>query len=227
MSGLIDSGLFAHGKEAVFVRYLMSGDMTQLDISDAQGDEARSKAHCADLQAPGPARPLLAIIEPLVEGLGYGLLRIRMTGEDGKMILQVMAENAEAGLTIEQCEEISHAISDALDVENPIAGAYALEVSSPGVARPLTRPIDFERWAGQEAKIGLRDAVEDLAGGQRRFRGVLQGFADGEALVEVALEGFDSPQILGLALGNIAEARLVPDEADLTASLRAAKGKRT
>ena len=177
---------------------------------------------CAHLQAPGPARPLLPIVAPLIEALGYALLRIRMTGDDGKMILQVMAENDQAGLTIEQCEEISHALSDALDVENPIAGAYALEVSSPGVARPLTRPVDFERWAGHEAKIGLRDAVD----GQRRFRGLVQGFAEGEALLEVQLAGFDEPQILGLALDNIAEARLVPDEAALTQSLRAAKGKK-
>lgn len=194
-------------------------DLIERDMNDISNSQAMT--HCADLQAPGPARPLLGLIEPLIEDLGYALLRIRTTGEDGKMILQVMAENNEAGLTIEQCEEISHAISDALDVENPIAGAYALEVSSPGVARPLTRPIDFDRWAGQEAKIGLRDAVD----GQRRFRGVLQGFEDGEVLLAVELDGYDAAQVLGLHLSNIAEARLVPDEAELTASLRAAKGK--
>lgn len=199
---------------------LIERDMSDMsDMSDTANGQTMT--HCAELQAPGPARPLLPLIEPLIEDLGYALLRIRSTGEDGKMILQVMAENNEAGLTIEQCEEISHAISDALDVENPIAGAYALEVSSPGVARPLTRPIDFTRWAGQEAKIGLRDAVD----GQRRFRGVLQGFEDGEVLLAVELDGYDTAQVLGLHLSNIAEARLVPDEAELTASLRAAKGK--
>lgn len=183
----------------------------------ATGDE-RSAAH---LMAPGPARPLLELVTPVVAQLGFQLLRIRMTGEDGKMILQVMAENAEGGLTIEQCETISHALSDVLDVENPIAGAYALEVSSPGVARPLTRPIDFERWVGYEAKLGLKMAVD----GQRRFRGQIEGFADGEARLQVTLDGYDSPQILGFALADIAEARLVPDEAELKASLRAAKGK--
>jgi ribosome maturation factor RimP len=137
------------------------------------------------------------------------------------MVLQVMAENDEAGLRIEECEAISRALSDMLDVENPVAGAYALEVSSPGVARPLTRPVDFTRWEGHEAKIGLRDGVD----GQRRFRGILQGFAEGEALLEVKIDGFDEPQVLGLALSNIAEARLVPDDAALTQSLQAAKGK--
>lgn len=175
----------------------------------------------AHLLAPGPARPLLDVVAPVVAQLGFHLLRIRMTGDDGKMVLQVMAENDEAGLTIEQCEAISHALSDVLDVENPIAGAYALEVSSPGVARPLTRPVDFERWQGYEAKLGLKHAVD----GQRRFRGVVEGFADGEARLQVTLEGFDAPQILGFALADIAEARLVPDEAELKASLRAAKGK--
>lgn len=176
---------------------------------------------CAHLLAPGPARPLLDVVKPLVETLGFQLLRIRMTGEDGKMILQVMAENGEGGLTIEQCETISHALSDVLDVENPIAGAYALEVSSPGVARPLTRPVDFERWAGYEAKLGLKMAVE----GQRRFRGLVEGFADGEARLQVKLEGYEEAQVLGFHMDDIAEARLVPDEAELKASLRAAKGK--
>ena len=176
---------------------------------------------CAHLMAPGPARPLLDLVAPVIADLGFALLRIRMTGDDGKMVVQIMAENDEAGLRIEECEAISHAVSDMLDVENPIAGAYALEVSSPGVARPLTRPVDFERWAGYEAKLGLRDAID----GQRRFRGVVQGFGEGEALLEVALEGYETPQVLGFDLSNIAEARLVVDDAALTQSLRAAKGK--
>ena len=82
------------------------------------------------LKAPGPARPFLELVEPVIESLGYSLLRIRMTGDDGQAVLQIMAENDEAGLRIEQCEEISRALSDVMDVENPIAGAYALEVSS-------------------------------------------------------------------------------------------------
>lgn len=176
---------------------------------------------CAHLMAPGPARPLLDLVAPLVESLGFSLLRIRMTGDDGKIVVQIMAENAEAGLKIEECEAISHAVSDMMDVENPIAGAYALEVSSPGVARPLTRPLDFVRWAGHEAKLGLRDAVD----GQRRFRGVVHGFGEGEALLEVKLDGYETPQVLGFDLGNIAEARLVVDDAALAQSLRAAKGK--
>ena len=186
-----------------------------------EGAKTRNAPASAHLIAPGPARPFLELVQPLVEGLGFRLLRIRMTGDEGKMVLQIMAENDDFGLTIDECEAISHAISDVLDVENPIAGAYALEVSSPGVARPLTRPVDFERWAGHEAKLGLKMAVD----GQRRFRGMIEGFIDGEARLQVVLEGYEAPQILGFAMADIAEARLVPDEAELKASLKAARGK--
>ena len=186
-----------------------------------EGAKTRNAPASAHLIAPGPARPFLELVQPLVEGLGFRLLRIRMTGDEGKRVLQIMAENNDFGLTIEQCEAISHAVSDVLDVENPIAGAYALEVSSPGVARPLTRPVDFERWAGHEAKLGLKTAFD----GQRRFRGMLDGFMDGEARLKVVLDGYEAPQILGFAMADIAEARLVPDEAELKASLKAAKGK--
>ena len=193
----------------------MSQDMnTDIDMGiDGQA--------CAHLMAPGPARPLLDLVAPLVDSLGFSLLRIRMTGDDGKMVVQIMAENAEAGLKIEECEAISHAVSDMMDVENPIAGAYALEVSSPGVARPLTRPVDFVRWAGYEAKLAVREAVD----GQRRFRGVVQGFEAGEALLAVELDGYDTPQVLAFDLANVSEARLIVDDAALAQSLRAAKGK--
>ena len=90
------------------------------------------------------------------------------------------------------------------------------------MARPLTRPVDFERWAGYETKLGLKIAVD----GQRRFRGTLDGFVDGEARLRVVLDGYEEPQILGFAMADIAEARLVPDEAELKASLKAAKENR-
>ena len=176
---------------------------------------------CGHLAAPGPARPLLPIIAPVMLEAGFFPVRIRMTGEAGKMTLQIMAEDDSGALRIEDCETISHALSAVLDVENPISGAYALEISSPGLARPLTRPVDFERWAGYEAKLEVTQAID----GQRRFRGTLDGYLDDEARLETLLDGFDTPQILGFALGQISEARLVPDEADLTASLRAGKGR--
>jgi ribosome maturation factor RimP len=109
-----------------------------------------------------------------------------------------------------------------LDVEDPISGNYTLEVSSPGMGRPLTRPHDFERWAGLEAKLELQRSVD----GRRRFRGRVDGFEAGEARLQVALEGFETPQVLGFALADIAEVRLVPDDAALRQSLKAGKTRK-
>ena len=127
---------------------------------------------CGHLVAPGPARPLLPIVTPVLLDVGFYPVRIRMTGEAGKMTLQIMAEDETGALRIEDCETISHALSAAADVENPISGAYALEVSSPGLARPLTRPVDFERWAGYEAKLEVTQAVDGQGGFAARWTAI-------------------------------------------------------
>ena len=176
----------------------------------------------AHLVAPGAARPLLSLLEPVIADLGFHLVRARMTSEGEQMILQIMAENDAGTIAIEDCEAISHAVSAILDVEDPISGNYTLEVSSPGMGRPLTRPHDFERWAGLEAKLELQRSVD----GRRRFRGRVDGFEAGEARLQVALEGFEAPQVLGFALADIAEARLVPDDAALRQSLKAGKARK-
>lgn len=176
----------------------------------------------AHLMAPGAARPLLSLLVPVIANLGFHLVRARMTSEGEQMILQIMAENDAGTIAIEDCEAISHAVSAMLDVEDPISGNYTLEVSSPGTGRPLTRPHDFERWAGLEAKLELQRSVD----GRRRFRGRVDGFEAGEARLQVALEGFGTPQVLGFALADIAEARLVPDDAALRQSLKAGKTRK-
>ena len=176
----------------------------------------------AHLVAPGAARPLLSLLEPVIADLGFHLVRARMTSEGEQIILQIMVENDVGTIGIEDCEAISHAVSAILDVEDPISGNYTLEVSSPGMGRPLTRPHDFERWAGLEAKLELQRSVD----GRRRFRGRVDGFEAGEARLEVALEGFEAPQVLGFALADIAEARLVPDDAALRQSLKAGKTRK-
>ena len=176
----------------------------------------------AHLMAPGAARPLLSLLVPVITDLGFHLVRARMTSEGEQMILQIMAENDAGTIAIEDCEAISHAVSAMLDVEDPISGNYTLEVSSPGMGRPLTRPHDFERWAGLEAKLELQRSVD----GRRRFRGRVDGFEAGEARLQVALEGFETPQVLGFALADIAEARLVPDDAALRQSLKAGKTRK-
>ena len=176
----------------------------------------------AHLMAPGAARPLLSLLVPVIADLGFHLVRARMTSEGEQLILQIMAENDAGTIAIEDCEAISHAVSAMLDVEDPISGNYTLEVSSPGMGRPLTRPHDFERWAGLEAKLELQRSVD----GRRRFRGRVDGFEAGEARLQVALEGFETPQVLGFALADIAEVRLVPDDAALRQSLKAGKTRK-
>ena len=184
--------------------------------------ERLNDAPNAHLMAPGAARPLLSLLVPVIADLGFHLVRARMTSEGEQMILQIMAENDAGTIAIEDCEAISHAVSAVLDVEDPISGNYTLEVSSPGMGRPLTRPHDFERWAGLEAKLELQRNVD----GRRRFRGRVDGFEAGEARLQVALEGFETPQVLGFALADIAEARLVPDDAALRQSLKAGKTRK-
>ncbi|WP_334175777.1 ribosome maturation factor RimP [Pseudoxanthobacter sp.] len=111
-----------------------------------------------------------AIVEPVIEDLGYRLVRVRVTGENG-CTLQIMAERPDGTMTVEDCEAISREISPALDVDDPIDKAYHLEISSPGIDRPLVRRTDFARWTGHLAKVEMRVAHD----GRKRFRGVLAG----------------------------------------------------
>ena len=119
---------------------------------------------------------IAALIEPTMTDMGYELVRVMSTG-GRRPTLQIMAERVDrAAMTVEDCAEISRAISLLLDVDDPIAGAYQLEVSSPGIDRPLTKPADFERFAGFEARVETDLAIE----GQRRFRGRLLGIEAGD-----------------------------------------------
>ena len=121
------------------------------------------------------AERIAELIEPTLESMGYDLVRVRLSGGRSPT-LQIMAERRDqAGMTVEDCADISRATSALLDVEDPIEGAYTLEVSSPGIDRPLVRPKDFERFAGFDVKIETRVPI----GGRRRFTGTLLGM-DGE-----------------------------------------------
>lgn len=163
-----------------------------------------------------PAR-IAAIIEPALEGRGFRLVRVALSGREGKT-LQVMAERPDGSMTIEDCEAISREISALLDVNDPIAGAYRLEVSSPGIDRPLVRPSDFQDWAGHEAKIELTEPID----GRKRFRGTLEGFEDGEIRIEIDL-GEAGRQVIGLPIGLVGEAKLVLTEDLIREALRRAK----
>src|SRR6266851_7718429 len=123
----------------------------------------------------GVAARVAAIVEPVLGGMGYRLVRVKISGLDG-CTLQIMAERADGTMTVEDCEAVSRALSPVLDVADPIERAYRLEVSSPGLDRPLVRRSDLERFAGHQVKVEVAIAVE----GRRRFRGLLLG-ADGDA----------------------------------------------
>jgi len=120
------------------------------------------------------------IVTPSIEAMGYDVVRVQISGGQRPGV-QIMAERADgAAMTVDDCADISHAVSALLDVEDPIAGPYTLEVSSPGIDRPLTRLKDFERFAGFEAKLESRIAVD----GRKRFKGLLRGVEEGDVLLD-------------------------------------------
>ncbi|ASG21713.1 ribosome maturation factor RimP [Nitrospirillum viridazoti] len=155
---------------------------------------------------------IAGIIAPSVEAMGYDLVRVSLTG-NARPTLQIMAERVDgAAMTVDDCAEISRAVSALLDVEDPIDVAYTLEVSSPGIDRPLTRPKDFERYAGFEVRVETSQPVDD----RRRFIGMLKGIDDGKVLVEMPT----GPAAVPFDL--ILRAKLVMNDALLKA---AAEGK--
>lgn len=159
-----------------------------------------------------------AIVEPVIEDLGYRLVRTMISAANG-CTLQIMAERPDGTMTVEDCETISRAVSPALDVEDPINRAYHLEVSSPGIDRPLVRAGDFERWAGHEVKVELAVMLD----GRKRFRGTLLGVKDGAALVRLNDVRKDEQDTFELPLDDVSEAKLVLTDDLITAALKAEK----
>jgi ribosome maturation factor RimP len=140
-----------------------------------------------------------SVIGPSLAAMGYSIVRIAFTG-GRRPTLQIMAERTDdAGMTVEDCATISHTVSALLDVADPIASSYMLEISSPGIDRPLTRRADYERFAGFEAKIETLRPVD----GRRRFRGKLMGLEGDEAKLLVGAD------LVRLPLDAISRAKLV------------------
>ncbi|MEL7544323.1 MAG: ribosome maturation factor RimP [Pseudomonadota bacterium] len=155
----------------------------------------------------GIARQVAEMVEPIIEGLGFRLVRVMQSGRDGGTV-QIMADAAEREITVEDCAEISRTISPLLDTYDPIPGSYQLEVSSPGIDRPLVRPSDFEDWAGYEIKLEVRELVD----GRKRFRGVLEGFDEenrGEVRLRTDLENGDGETTLGFPMALVESAKLM------------------
>jgi ribosome maturation factor RimP len=169
------------------------------------------------LTETGLAARVAVIAEEALATVGLRLVRVKILG-GATQTVQIMAERPDGTMSVEDCEEASKAISPALDVEDPVPGMYNLEVSSPGIDRPLVRPSDFERWAGHEAKIELRNPLE----GRKRFRGIIRGL-DGEAALIELPEQDGEEVVASLALDDIGEARLVLTDDLIRESLRRAK----
>jgi len=166
----------------------------------------------------GVAAKLAAIAEPVIAGLGFRLVRVRVSGLSGCTI-QIMAERPDGSMTIDDCETISRALSPVLDVADPIDRAYRLEISSPGIDRPLVRRSDFERHAGERIKVEMATSVA----GRRRFRGVLLATQDDAALIRTDDAAPDQATEILLPISEMTEARVVLSDALLSESLKRGK----
>ena len=152
------------------------------------------------------------IIEPAVEAAGFRLVRLRLMGGHTKT-LQIMAERPDGTMNVEDCARLARALQDFLERESPIEGEFELEVSSPGIDRPLTRLMDFSRWSGHEAKIELHAAID----GRKRFRGKLLGLEGNDVVIQT------QEARIAVPFKQIAEAKLVLTDALIAEDLRARK----
>lgn len=167
---------------------------------------------------PGIGARVSAVAGPVLQGMGYRLVRIKVSGEQGCTV-QIMAERPDGTMLLEDCEAISKALSPVLDVADPIDRAYRLEISSPGIDRPLVRRSDFERYAGYLVKIEMTAAHQ----GRKRFRGILGGIeGDAVHLVREDVRGGEDPAVL-LVMEDIADARLVLTDELIAESMRRGK----
>ena len=152
------------------------------------------------------------ILTPAIEAAGFRLVRLRLMGGETKT-LQVMAERPDGTMDVEGCSQLSHALLDFLEAEDPIEGDYNLEVSSPGIDRPLTRLMDFSRWSGHEAKIELTVPLD----GRKRFRATLLGLEGSDVVIDAQGQRFQFP------FRQVAEAKLVLTDKLIAEDLKARK----
>jgi len=183
-------------------------------VSDENADEPRV------ITETGLEARIARIVEPVAASLGFRLVRVKLSAMNGTT-LQIMAERPDGTMTVGDCETLSRDLSPALDVEDPMDAAYSLEVSSPGIDRPLVRRSDFEKWTGHEAKIELSVPMD----GRKRFKGKLAGLDGATVLVAMEKSKLDGPTTVKLALADIGEAKLVMTDTLVRETLRAEKRK--
>jgi len=161
-------------------------------------------------------RKLADLLRPVIEGMGFELVRLRLMGGNTPT-LQIMAEKPEGGIEVDDLAEINTAVSAIMDVEDPIEDNYTLEVSSPGIDRPLTRLKDFGEWEGYVAKLETAELID----GRKRFKGTLAGTEGDEVLIEIDNQG--EPVVIGLTFDLLADAKLVMTDELIRDVLRARK----
>ena len=171
----------------------------------------------------GPARVIADLAEPVLAELGFRLVRVKISGRDGGTV-QIMAERPKGGMSVDDCAAISRALSPVLDAYDTMPGQYRLEVSSPGMDRPLVRRSDFERYAGHQLKVEMAAPIA----GRRRFRGVLLGVQVLDSQAATARirrddAGPDEANEVLLPIEDMAEAKLVLTDALIAESLRRGK----
>jgi ribosome maturation factor RimP len=195
-------------------------------MTAAQMSAGHSHIDARFFRETGLAARIAALVEPVLVDLGYRLVRVQLSGRDGQT-LQIMAERPDGTMTAGDCETVSRQVSAVLDVEDPIEGAFHLEVSSPGIDRPLVRASDFDTWAGHEAKVELKQPVS----GRKRFKGLVEGFTEGEVRMVVDLVDPETKasrrEVLGFPLDLVEDARLVLTDDLVRESLRRAKQARS
>ena len=164
-------------------------------------------------------RQLLELIDPIAESLGLEVVRVRLMSGSRRQRLQIMAERpSDHDISVEQCAKLSRAVSEVFDAADPISGEYLLEVSSPGIDRPLTRPIDFDLFEGEEARLETDRMIE----GRKRFKGVLAGVDEGKVAFDI--EGEEDTALFPLEW--IASAQLVLTEELIKQTMKADKEAR-
>lgn len=173
------------------------------------------------IEESGIAARVAHVVGPTIEGIGYRLVRVKVTAQNGCTV-QIMAERPDGTMTVADCEKISRALSPVLDVDDPVGTAYNLEISSPGIDRPLVRKSDFDRWAGHEAKIELKQ----MLAGRKRGRGLLIGTEGEDVIVRRTDVKADEDPDLRFPIRGIESAWLVLTDELIRESLRREKAIR-
>jgi len=161
------------------------------------------------------------IIEPTINEMGYQLVRVKLSSQNG-LTLQIMAERPDGIMTVSDCEKLSMAISPVLDVEDPIDKAYHLEVSSPGIDRPMVRKSDFNKWTGHIVKF----ETSVMVAGRKRFRGTIKSVSEDAFVLEREATAKDEEPLVTIPFNTLSEARLILTDDLIRDALKADKAAR-